>query len=768
MLMRWFLPIVFLLTFALPGLAQSNLIGVNISGNSPQIAFIDSTNGSFQNIVPVNAGILNVYSSALDPNGDIFYMLANTNGGPRLFTIDLAAGNIINQVNVPNVLHLAHLNFNCFDGLLYGLELDINNVNSVYLVTINTNNGILNRVSPAPINGFPDYSPSILQPATNQYIYVSSAQAGGNRNIYQIDLTTGLLTNSQSLSVPGLFRQLAYNCLSQEIFGLYHNPQLNRIILARVNENTGQLFPRASISGINGGAATEAVIDPYRDVYILSATDNSGTDLLFQLDLATGSPVTAPVIQSNAGFYQMKFDIPCFVEADFSFQNVCFGETTTFTDNSEAVTWNWNFDDPGSGANNTSNEISPNHIFSAPGSYEVTLIVNGCNESDTLTQTVVISNTVGTQLGADTTLCNQTNYTIDAGSSNGNYLWSDGSTNSTLTVNSSGDYWVEVSNGNCVLRDTVSITFSGIPLNLGADTNICFGDDLVLSVPNQPGLNYVWNNGSDTNSITVSDSGVYSLSVSDSVCFSTDTIDVGLLPSPVFNFPGVARICQGDSLQLDATTLNGTEYLWSTGDSVEAITVGLPGVYFALTSLAECTYSDTVEVFTDSLITSEVPAQVFYCEGREETVDFSDSQTATYQWSDGINSPIRAFSEPNVLTLTRSNGCGEVIDEVEIIEDECLCNVFIPNTFTPNGDGLNDTFAPKVNCPLLIFYRLEIYDRWGNVVFETEDPTAEWEYDNAPNDLNINLYNWKLTYDFFEKGDYDTKTEIGKVILMRH
>lgn len=743
-------------------------MGINSSGTTPGVAYIDTTNGNVQNIVGLPPGAFDIMSTSLDPNADILYILALTNSGRVLYTVDLNAANVVNQATVPNALHLYHLNFNCDDGQLYGLEFDINNLNNVFLVTIDPISGALTQVSPTSIPGLPDNSPSILQPQTNQYIYVSGSQLGGNRLIFQVDLTNGTLTSSQTISMQGLFRQLAYNCFTQEIFGLYHNPLINQIVLANIDENTGVLSPRTNISGINGGSATEPAIDPFRNVYVVSATDASGNDRLYQLDLITGAPVNNPLIQNGANFFQLNYDNPCTVVADFSAPNGCLGDVTPFTDNSEGIKWEWDFDDPGSGADNTSNEISPNHTFSTAGTFTVQLIVSGCNDNDTITKTIEITPAVGTQLGNDTAICNQADYLLDATLAGATYIWSDGSTNSTLLVTANGDYSVEMNVNGCVLRDTVRVDFYGLPLDLGADTSICYGANWKLEVPNQAGLTYQWNTGSQSNYTFISDSGLYVLEVQDSVCSVKDTIEVSLLNSPVFNFNEVERICVGEEIVIDASTFVGTTYNWNTGDTVEQITVDSAGMYIASAQLDSCAYSDTVWVFVDSTIMAEIDSPVYFCRGKSETFDFSDSRTANYNWSDGSTNPVRTFSEQQFLWLERTNGCGREVDEISVLEDECLCHVFVPNSFTPNGDGLNDVFTPVIDCPILLFYQLEIFDRWGNRVFETQNPLDGWEYNGEVDDLNINLFYWRINYDFFEKGGYDSNTRKGKVILLKH
>jgi gliding motility-associated-like protein len=91
----------------------------------------------------------------------------------------------------------------------------------------------------------------------------------------------------------------------------------------------------------------------------------------------------------------------------------------------------------------------------------------------------------------------------------------------------------------------------------------------------------------------------------------------------------------------------------------------------------------------------------------------------------------------------------------------------VPNSFTPNSDGINDVFRPSIdNAHLLTSYHLIIYDRWGTIVFETSDPDNAWTGDvKGGNHYGINdAYNWKLIYSAKRK----EKEELnGSVVLIR-
>ena len=94
------------------------------------------------------------------------------------------------------------------------------------------------------------------------------------------------------------------------------------------------------------------------------------------------------------------------------------------------------------------------------------------------------------------------------------YTWSDGTTNNSITVNTSGTYWLEIDNGSCTGRDSIDILIStsGLSVNLGNDTSFCAEQTLTLT-QNIAGVSYTWSDGTTNNSITVNTSGTYWLEI---------------------------------------------------------------------------------------------------------------------------------------------------------------------------------------------------------------------------------------------------------------
>lgn len=145
--------------------------------------------------------------------------------------------------------------------------------------------------------------------------------------------------------------------------------------------------------------------------------------------------------------------------ADFSVGAGCPGAPLQFTnESSTGVTgYTWDFGDPGSGADNSSSQPNPTHVFAQAGMYDVRLTVtNGC-QTETVTLPVLVDQPPTVNLGPDTVFCSGETYLLDAGIAGAQYEWNTGATGQTLTVSDSGLYAVKIFVGSCTATDTVLV-----------------------------------------------------------------------------------------------------------------------------------------------------------------------------------------------------------------------------------------------------------------------------------------------------------------------
>ncbi|MES2590753.1 MAG: T9SS type A sorting domain-containing protein [Bacteroidota bacterium] len=234
---------------------------------------------------------------------------------------------------------------------------------------------------------------------------------------------------------------------------------------------------------------------------------------------------------------------------------------------------------------------------SGSGAYYVTVTNSfNCSDSDTINVTI-IPGTFDVDLGNDTTFmnCHALTLTLDAGVTDAIYLWSTTETTQTITISTSGVYFVNVTDTlGCMASDTINVTVidNNIDVDLGPDTTLC--SCIVLSAE-IPGATYLWCSDEEYPEITVCQTGTYCVTVSNGTCIDSDTIHVTINPPPVVNL-GNDTILVSGTLTLDAGN-PGASYLWNTGATSQTLIVTESGQYYVtITDVFGCTASDTINV----------------------------------------------------------------------------------------------------------------------------------------------------------------------------
>lgn len=164
--------------------------------------------------------------------------------------------------------------------------------------------------------------------------------------------------------------------------------------------------------------------------------------------------------------------------------------------------------------------------------YDTLTAANGC---DSIIETLIaVQQPDKPQLGADTTLCGDDNFTISvANFTTVSFLWSDNSSDSALTVNQAGTYSLQVTDGfGCTNADTIEINYNPYPVvNLGNDTTLCLGDERVLSATQSQMANYLWQDGTTTETYLVQEpGGTYAVHVTMDNCSTSDEIAIDYAP----------------------------------------------------------------------------------------------------------------------------------------------------------------------------------------------------------------------------------------------
>ncbi len=283
------------------------------------------------------------------------------------------------------------------------------------------------------------------------------------------------------------------------------------------------------------------------------------------------------------------------------------------------------------------NSTNPAFMVITAGIYWVDVTVNNCTQRDSIQVDFTPFPVVN--LGNDTTLCQSEILFFDATTPNATYLWQDSSANSTYTVNVAGVYWVDVTINSCTVRDSIQVNYNPLPIvNLGNDTTLCQGETFQLhaTILN---ATYLWQDNSTNATFTVSTTGIYWVDVTINNCTTRDSVQVDYTPLPVFDLGNDSTLCQGEILQLDATTVNAA-YLWQDSSASSTFPVTTAGIYWVDVTVNNCSTRDSVQIDFNPLPAVNLGDDTTLCQGEALLLDAATAQSGTFLWQDNSTEQI--------------------------------------------------------------------------------------------------------------------------------
>ena len=273
--------------------------------------------------------------------------------------------------------------------------------------------------------------------------------------------------------------------------------------------------------------------------------------------------------------------------------------------------------------------------------------------------------------------------------------------------------------------DDVSVTpFTLSKPNLGRDTSLCLQNfPYTLIAP----LGYdsvLWSNGAvNAHSINITQAGKYWVRCVANGCGSlTDTIVIKSPIIPKLLLRNDTTLCKGEQLTIKSNTVFAA-YHWNTGATTSSITVTQAGTYILVAQHACGNQQDTVVITYDSVpnLTLNIGIDTNIChKGTDVPLVIKTTYTnlPNYNWSTGATTPDITVNTSSAYSMYVTYKCGTIHSNTIIVTacpPDTTLSIWIPNSFTPNGDGLNDAWRPVfINQDISELY---IYDRWGQKLF---------------------------------------------------
>lgn len=419
-------------------------------------------------------------------------------------------------------------------------------------------------------------------------------------------------------------------------------------------------------------------------------------------------------------------------------------------------------------------------------------------------------------IGADSMFnCSVSNFVIQSNITNPSYtyLWSTGGTGTSITINSPGTYYLDVYDGSCTMTDTIIITTNNTA-NQTINYTLCPGETYNFNGTTLSAVGTYYDTllnpaGCDT-IITLNLSIQYlsSITVNQVICqgnsysfggvnlntpgtyydtlqnfFGCDSLAITLNLAVVStaNVSLNQSICLGNTYDFNGTNISATGIYYDTLVSI----AGCDSIIYQLTlnvaPLIEANISATICAGQTYPFAGQMLSQAGTYHDITSTSGGCDSAThlnlnvnpsynllhdTTYCTGDSIFLVNTFVSSPGVhsFSLYTNKGCDSIVNFDVSEKTDCRLYIFIPNTFTPDNDNINEYFRPIIEGDILD-YEFFIFDRWGEKIYYANDPDAiGWNGTFKSKKVKPDVYIWKIQYKSPLESGIKTKHGHVKVI----
>lgn len=483
---------------------------------------------------------------------------------------------------------------------------------------------------------------------------------------------------------------------------------------------------------------------------------------------------------------------------DFTINGICVNKPTRFFDASTTVygtvdSWNWNFGDLSS-PTNTSNLQNPVHTYPGQGTRNVNLIVTnskGCRDTVDKIVSIIDKPPIGLAF-RDTLICVNDALQLHA-SGGGLFSWipqinitNANTPDPTVSPTTTTTYIVKLDDNGCLNTDSVRVRVTDhVSVLAMNDTLICSGDTIRLRMVSD-GLKYAWSPSSQfidataPNPIAITPSTTtYQVMAMIGGCSATDQVVVNAVPYPSV-FAGIdTTICFGTIAMLHGSS-NGSSFSWSPaglsgGSTLDPVARPPATTTYILSVIGN---NGCPKPAHDTVVVTVRPPILAFA-GRDTAVVVNQplqlhaSGGTIYQWSPPLY--LSAVNIPDPIAIFNSESA-QIRYRVLAYEGACVDSafimvrifktppvIFVPNAFTPNGDGLNDLLKP-IAAGMQQIEKFSIYNRWGYQVFSTSINGLGWDGKINGRDQGSGTYVWMVKALDYQGKPYFQK---GTVTLIR-
>jgi gliding motility-associated-like protein len=359
-----------------------------------------------------------------------------------------------------------------------------------------------------------------------------------------------------------------------------------------------------------------------------------------------------------------------------------------------------------------------------PGNYTLAIsdlagyVTDACGNTATGSFDFVVSPLeVSVFAGTDTVICPGGTAGLLATGNFDSVQWLNGPATASFNVQNSGNYQVTATLNGCSLADVVNVSVVTLPnWNLGPDVTVCADQPYAYTTSQS----VTWGNGTSGTSLPIFTSGVIYGTYFYQGCPVLDSAVVTVVAPPVIDLGSDTTLCTGESIDFSFNE----QLTWNSSVLSSTFQTNNAGLITASYSDGVCNVSDSIFISILDPIVIPIGNNYTYCQGDTVTLTASSPTAEYFLWFDGTDLSTHLFYESGNYSVTVSNACETVSRSWNMEFDDCNIYVYVPNSFTPNGDGINDVWYPEINGWTEV--ETLVFNRWGEIIFSSSNPNSPW------------------------------------------
>lgn len=351
-------------------------------------------------------------------------------------------------------------------------------------------------------------------------------------------------------------------------------------------------------------------------------------------------------------------------------------------------------------------------------------------------------------------------------------------TQATYTYTQPGTYMVRMRAAN-KCKDTIivqEVTIYETPpqINLGADKDTC-GSYVPLDMGVEAEV-YAWiSRGrvvSRQKTYRATATGQYiavAFNGPQGECYSADTIQITLRRPPAFSIGPDTTLCRDSSIVLGVVSDRWIEFNWSNGETTRDVTISQPGTYTVIVKdRNDCYNSDTIRVgeLPSPILNLAPENAICIPDGQSVILDANGQGQLSYLWpASGDTTRTITVNVEGTYVVRATNPEGCVAEKSTEVVDKCEPRFFIPDAFTPDGEGRNEIL--EIFGAYYTNFSIRIYNRWGEVIYATNNLEDRWDGTYKGQKVQPGAYPYVLSYESLYYPERAPTVKRGSVMVIR-